>query len=64
TENLPEGFCKVTASKQTGTSMNPGPRQGAYKDFKVTFAINAQNIGKQFKLPAFTDTAGVHVEGK
>jgi hypothetical protein len=64
TKKLPKGFCKVKSSKLTGTSKNPGPRQGTYKDFKVTFSISEQAIGKGFKLPTFTDTAGVHVESK
>ena len=64
TKSLPPGFCTVTSSKQTGTSKNPGPRQATYKDFKLTISINAQDIDKDFKLPAFTDTAGVYVEGK
>ncbi|MDG1873495.1 MAG: DUF1080 domain-containing protein [Mariniblastus sp.] len=64
TENLPKEFCEVTATEQTGTSQNSGPRPGKFKDFKVTFAIKVQNVGKEFKLPAFTDTATVHVESK
>ena len=64
TRKLPTGFCKVTSRKQTGTSENPGPGKAMFKDFEVALSIKAQDIGENFKLPAFTDTARVHVESK
>jgi hypothetical protein len=64
TKKLPTGFCKVTSRKQTGTSENPGPSKAMFKDFKVALSIKAQTIIGNFKLPAFTDTARVHVKSK
>lgn len=64
TKTLPTGFCSVTSRKQTGTSENPGPGKARFKDFEVALSIRAQDIGGNFKLPAFTDTARVHVESK
>ncbi len=64
TGELPKGTCKVTSHKQTGLSKNPGPGKGAFKDFKVELSVKAYALDKKFKLPAFTDTARVHVESK
>ena len=61
---LPKGFCTITARKQTGSSKNPGPGGGSYKDFELSLSISAQELGQGTRIPAFTDTARVHVGGK
>ena len=62
TGELPKGCCRVTSYKQTGTSKNPGPQTGLFKDFEVDLSVAAHNIEETFKLSAFTDTAQVHIE--
>ena len=64
TKELPAGFCKVTARKLTGKSENPGPGKGMFKDFEVGLSIKAQDIGKNFQIPVFTDTVRVHVKSE
>ncbi|MFT5130936.1 MAG: hypothetical protein ACI8W8_004569 [Rhodothermales bacterium] len=64
TKTLADGFCTVTAKKQTGTSTNPGPHKAAFKDFELSLSIKAQDLGDGYTLPAFTDTARVHVQSK
>lgn len=64
TTELPKGTCKVTSHQQKGTSKNPGPIQKNFKNFEVKLSVKAHAIDKKFKLPAFTDTALVHVESK
>ncbi|MDG2126117.1 MAG: hypothetical protein P8J87_20620 [Verrucomicrobiales bacterium] len=61
TAELPKGYCKVTSHQQKGTSENPGPGKTTFKNFTVELAVKAHAIDKKFKLPAFTDTAIVHV---
>ena len=61
TGELPKGACKVTSHKQTGSSENPGPRKGTFKDFTVDLSIKAHRVDRQFNLSAFADTARVHV---
>lgn len=64
THTLPPGIVTITARKQTGSSKNPGPQRGSYKDFELTLSIGTHELESGFKLPAFTDTAGVHVKNK
>ena len=64
TRKLPAGFCKVTSREQAGTSENRGPSKGTFKDFKVVFSIKEQVIGEDTTLPAFIDTAQVHVRSQ
>jgi hypothetical protein len=64
TGELPKGSCKVRSHKQTGTSANPGPAEGTFKEFTVEFSIQEHDLEKKFKLSSFTDTARVHVEMK
>ena len=64
TVELPKKSCRVASQKQTGMSMNPGPRKAAFRNFKVKLMIKAHGVDKKFKLSAFTDTARVHVGEK
>ncbi|MBT8038054.1 MAG: hypothetical protein KJO21_10965 [Verrucomicrobiae bacterium] len=62
THVLPSDSCTVTSHKQTGTTQNPGPGGGTFKNFAVTLSIKAIDTEEKFKLAAFTDTAQVHVK--
>ena len=62
--DLPKGSCKVTSHKLLGTSKNPGPTGGSFKEHEVKFSISAHEVAGKFKLAAFTDTARVHIESK
>ena len=65
TGKLPEGSCKVTSHKQTGTSENPGPISPAtFKNYEVKLSVKEHAIDKKVKLSAFTDTAQVHVKAE
>ena len=65
TGELPEGSCKVTSHKQTGTSENPSPISPAtFKNYEVKLSVKEHAIDKKVKLSAFTDTALVHVKGE
>lgn len=64
TGELPKGSCKIASHKKTGTSQNPGPRPGKYDDFEVELSVAEHEVEGKYQLPAFTDTARVHVESK
>jgi len=60
---LPEGSCRVTSHKQTGTSKNP-TSPTMFKNYEVTLSVKEHVINKKVKLSAFTDTALVHVKSE
>ena len=65
TGELPEGSCKVTSHKQTGTSENPSPVSPAtFKNYEVKLSVKEQVFDTKAKLSAFTDTALVHVKSE
>ena len=65
TGELPEGSCRVTSHKQTGTSENPSPISPArFKNYEVKLSVKEHAIDKKVKLSAFTDTALVHVKSE
>ena len=63
-EKLPPEFGRVKSHKLLGTGPNPGPEKSMFKDFEVEFSIAGREVGGRFKIPAFTDTARVHVPSK
>ena len=67
TGELPEGSCRVTSHKQTGTSKNPTSLDGnpeVYRNYEVKLSVKEYTIDKKARLSAFTDTATVHVKSK
>lgn len=64
TIELAVGSCPVTVAKQTGTSTNPGPVGGEYRDFSVRVVVQGRRVTDAFSLPSFSDSLRVHVAGK
>jgi hypothetical protein len=63
TRELPEGSCKVTSHKHTGTSESPTSPE-TFKNYEVKLSVKECVIDKKVKLSTFTDTALVHVKSK
>jgi hypothetical protein len=65
TKELPEGTCKVTSHKQTGTSENPSPISPAtFNNYEVELSVKEHAIDGKVKISAFTDKAQVHVKSE
>ena len=64
TAELPKEVARVTSHKEAGTSKNPGPRPGVYKNYEVQLFIDDHEVDGKFKLAAHKDMARVHVPSK
>lgn len=62
TIDLPEEHCAVTKKELTGSSKNPGPGRGEFKEFLIAFSVKEIRIDDTRSIAAFSETARVHVK--